>query len=167
MAGGSAADSVSLGEKVFWILAYSACSSSMLVINKLAVQNLPLPTVVSGAQLFISAAVVVVMQLFGQNVMGAMEKSKVLPFTLYTAMFAGGLFANMKALMLTNVGAVIAARSCLPVIVCIIEWQGEGGSKTLPNRSFPNHVLYPTLARLYFYTQEALELIAHKHFVRP
>jgi hypothetical protein len=43
---------VSLGEKVFWILVYSACSSSMLIINKLAVQNLPLPTV--GTALFCS-----------------------------------------------------------------------------------------------------------------
>jgi len=68
----------------------------VVVINKLAVQNLPLPTVVSGAQLAVSAAVVVLMQMFGQNVMGPMEKSKVLPFTLYTAMFAAGLFANMK-----------------------------------------------------------------------
>ena len=53
---------VSLGEKAFWILAYSACSSSMLIINKLAVQHLPLPTVCSGAQLAVSAGVVVVMQ---------------------------------------------------------------------------------------------------------
>ena len=47
---------------------------------------------------------------------------------MYTAMFAAGLFANMKALLLTNVGAVIAARSCLPVIVCIIEWAFMGRS---------------------------------------
>lgn len=128
MAGGTAVDQASLGEKVFWIVAYSACSSSMLVINKLAVQSLPLPTVVSGAQLAVSAAVVVLMQAMGQNVMGPMDKTKVLPFTLYTAMFAGGLFANMKALMLTNVGAVIAARSCLPVVVCLIEWAFMGRS---------------------------------------
>ena len=96
---GGHSEQASLGEKVFWILAYSFCSSSMLVINKLAVQNLPLPTVVSGAQLFISAAVVVVMQVCGQKVMGPMDKTKVLPFMLYTAMFAGGLFANMKALL--------------------------------------------------------------------
>ena len=50
---------------------------------------------------------------------------------VYTAMFAAGLFSNMKALMLTNVGAVIAARSCLPVIVCIIEWAFMG---TIPTR---------------------------------
>jgi hypothetical protein len=64
--------------------------------------------------------------------------SKVLPFTLYTAMFAAGLFANMKALMLTNVGAVIAARSCLPVIVCAIEWafMGRNITQILPATSF-------------------------------
>ena len=73
---------------------------------------------VSGAQLVVSAAVVLVMRVFQPSVMGPMDKTKVLPFALYTAMFAAGLFANMKALMLTNVGAVIAARSCLPVIVC-------------------------------------------------
>jgi hypothetical protein len=54
--------------------------------------------------------------------MGALDKTKIMPFALYTAMFAGGLYANMKALLLTNVCAVIAARSCLPVIVCLIEW---------------------------------------------
>jgi hypothetical protein len=49
---------VPLVEKVTWILVYSFCSSSMLVINKLAVQYTPLPTVVSGAQLAVSALVV-------------------------------------------------------------------------------------------------------------
>jgi len=111
---------------LFWILAYSACSSSMLVINKLAVQEPPLPTVVSGAQLAVSALVVLVLKLIWPTTMGAMDRTKVLPFALYTAMFAGGLYANMKALMLTNVGAVIAARSCLPVIVCLIEWAFMG-----------------------------------------
>jgi len=117
---------VSAGEKLFWILAYSACSSTMLVINKLAVQELPLPTVVSGAQLAVSALVVLVLQLIWPTTMGPMDKTKMLPFALYTAMFAGGLYANMKALMLTNVGAVIASRSCLPVIVCVIEWAFMG-----------------------------------------
>ena len=98
----------------------------MLVINKLAVQELPLPTVVSGAQLLASSLVVVAMKIVWPTVMGAMDKTKVIPFALYTAMFAAGLFANMKALMLTNVGAVIAARSCLPVIVCLIEWAFMG-----------------------------------------
>jgi len=119
---------VTAGEKLFWILAYSACSSTMLVINKLAVQELPLPTVVSGAQLAVSALVVLVLKVIWPTTMGPMDKTKIVPFMVYTAMFAGGLYANMKALMLTNVGAVIAARSCLPVIVCLIEWAFMGRS---------------------------------------
>merc|ERR1712205_164048 len=119
---------VTAGEKLFWILAYSACSSSMLVINKLAVQELPLPTVVSGAQLAVSALVVLVLKVIWPTTMGPMDNTKIVPFMVYTAMFAAGLYANMKALMLTNVGAVIAARSCLPVIVCLIEWAFMGRS---------------------------------------
>lgn len=118
-------------DKLIWILIYSACSSSMLVINKLAVSSNGLPTVVSGAQLVVSAAVVAVMEAFGAGVLGPFERKRIVPFVVYTTMFAAGLFSNMKALMLTNVGAVIAARCCLPLIVCVIEWAFMG-------RMFPN-----------------------------
>ena len=118
-------------DKLIWILIYSACSSTMLVINKLAVSANGLPTVVSGAQLAVSAGVVAVMEAFGAGVLGPFERKRIIPFVTYTSMFAGGLFANMKALMLTNVGAVIAARCCLPLIVCVIEWAFMG-------RMFPN-----------------------------
>jgi len=113
---------VTTGEKLFWILVYSVCSSTMLVLNKLAVQELPLPTIVSGAQLSFSVVVVLVMQMFDSSTMGPMDKKKVVPFAFYTALFSAGLYSNIKALMLTNVGSIIAARSCLPVIVCLIEW---------------------------------------------
>lgn len=118
-------------EKLVWILMYSLASSSMLVINKLAVSSNGLPTVVSGAQLVVSAGVVVAMELLGAGVLGPFERRRIVPFVMYTTMFAMGLFANMKALMLTNVGAVIAARCCLPIIVCVIEWAFMG--RMLPN----------------------------------
>lgn len=122
---------VMVGEKLFWILAYSACSSTMIVVNKLAIQELPLPAVVSGAQLIVSALVVAVMQMFDKSTMGPIDKTKVISFAIYTVLFAAGLFSNIKALMLTDVGAVIAARSCLPVIVCLSEWAFMG--RSLPN----------------------------------
>ena len=43
------------------------------------------------------------------------------PFALYTSTFAAGIYASIKALELTSVGAVIAARSCLPVAVAALE----------------------------------------------
>ena len=123
--------SQSVVEKLVWIAIYSLCSSSMLVVNKLAVAAIPLPTVVSGAQLVSSALVPLLMQVCGAPVIGKMTTGRVAPYVVYTSMFAAGLFANMKALLLTNVGAVIAARCCLPLIVSVIEYVFMG-------RSWPN-----------------------------
>lgn len=120
-----------IGEKLTWILMYSLCSSSMLVVNKLAVAAVPLPTLIAGAQLVSSAIVPMVLQGLGFRVIARMTQKRIIPYVFYTMMFAAGLFANMKALLLTNVGAVIAARCCLPVIVSLIEFFFMG-------RSFPN-----------------------------
>ena len=115
MSGGKAdvTNTPSSREKLTWIVLYSLCSSTMLVINKLAVSTNGLPTVVSGAQLAVSALVVTCMEVGGMRVLGPFERKRILPFVAYTTMFAMGLFSNMKALMLTNVGAVISARCCL------------------------------------------------------
>ena len=137
--------SSTLGEKLVAIGVYSLCSSSMLVVNKLAVAAIPLPTVVSGAQLVSSAAIPLVMQACGAPVIGKMTAARVVPYALYTTMFAAGLFANMKALLLTNVGAVIAARCCLPLIVSAIEYSFMG-------RSWPNKRSMVSLVRLFFFT---------------
>ena len=137
--------SQNVGEKLIWIAIYSLCSSSMLVVNKLAVAAIPLPTVVSGAQLVSSAIVPLLMQLCGYSVIGKMTYARSLPYVVYTSMFAAGLFANMKALLLTNVGAVIAARCCLPLIVSVIEYFFMG-------RSWPNKRSMVSLVRLFFFT---------------
>jgi len=132
--------SQSVVEKLVWIAIYSLCSSSMLVVNKLAVAAIPLPTVVSGAQLVSSALVPLLMQVCGVPVIGKMTTGRVAPYVVYTSMFAAGLFANMKALLLTNVGAVIAARCCLPLIVSVIEYVFMG-------RSWPNKRSMVSLVR--------------------
>lgn len=113
-----------------WTILYALSSSTLLVVNKLAVDATKLPSLVSGAQLFTSASVVVVMQICGMPVLGAWEKSKVVPFIIYTSIFACCLFANMKALLHTNVGAVIGVRSALPLLVCSLEFHFMG--KPLP-----------------------------------
>ena len=106
----------------FWMFAYSACSSTMLVVNKLTVDSIPVPALVSAAQLTSCAAFVLVLHCARITNLSAIGTSGALSFLLYTAIFSCSLFANMKALLLTNVGAVIAARCCLPAIVCVIEW---------------------------------------------
>mmetsp|Transcript_19791 Transcript_19791/g.64334 ORF Transcript_19791/g.64334 Transcript_19791/m.64334 type:complete len:320 (-) Transcript_19791:42-1001(-) len=119
---------VTAATKLAGILAYSLCSSTMLVINKLAVNHLPLPSVVSGVQLLFSVAVVLALAASDPSVMEPVRWSKVRPFLVYTACFAGGILSSIKALEATSVGAVVAARSCLPIVVAGLEWGFMGRS---------------------------------------
>ena len=50
------------------ILGYSLCSSTLLLANKMAMEHLPLPSVVSFIQIFSSAVIVIVLKLFGVQV---------------------------------------------------------------------------------------------------
>lgn len=144
-------------EKLTWILVYSCSSSTMLVMNKFAVDSLPLPTVITGIQLSVSALFVILMQCGGLPVLGPIEKSRILPFVLFTAIFAGGLFANIKALQFTTVGTVIAARCCLPAAVCIIEWAFMG--RALPSlRSVVSLCGVIGFAGIYVWNERSLDV---------
>lgn len=124
-------EAASFAVKAGSILAYSICSSTMLVVNKLAVKKFPMPTVVSGLQLLFTVLVVEIARRCGYVSIERMSMLKVKPFIWYTAAFAAGLYANIQSLNLTSVGAVIAAKSCLPICVCIVEWMTLG--RQLPN----------------------------------
>jgi hypothetical protein len=106
---------------VFSVLTYSACSSVMLVVNKLALTQLPFPTILTGAQLFLCAIIVLTMSQLGivsfQNV--SFENSR--PFLSYCSVFTFGIYSNMQVLERSSLGLVIATRSCLPMFVCTIE----------------------------------------------
>ena len=44
----------------------------------------------------VSALVVLVLKVIWPTTMGPMDKTKIVPFMVYTAMFAAGLFSNMR-----------------------------------------------------------------------
>jgi len=118
--------------KVTWIVIYSVSASTLLVINKLAVRSTGLPAGVTGAQLLFSASVVIAMQLTGLKVLGPPQKKKLVSFFVFTCIFATSLYTNMKALLYSNVGAVIGAGCALPILVNAIEVTFMG--KALPSR---------------------------------
>ena len=113
-------------ETVFWVIAYSISSSSLLVVNKMAVDVLGTPALVSGAQLLTSAIAVLIMEACGCRVLGPFERKRILPMILFTISFAAGLYANVKALLYTNVGAIIGARCAVPLLVCSFEFAFMG-----------------------------------------
>jgi hypothetical protein len=53
------------GKAATLVVAYSLCSSTMLVVNKVAIRELPIPALVSGTQLAFSSSCVLVFHLLG------------------------------------------------------------------------------------------------------
>lgn len=103
------------------ILAYSICSSALLLLNKLLLQSFPFPVLVIAIQLSVVAVVVYVLSLFSLVKLDAINWGHAKKYTLYSFGFAFGLFSNMKALQESNVNTVIVFRAMLPLLVVVPE----------------------------------------------
>ncbi len=103
------------------ILAYSLCSSTLLLANKLAMAYLPLPSVVSFIQIASSAVFILIIKQFGVQV-DDISYDKMKAYALYILAFVTCIFANMKSLQASNVETVIVFRACSPIATTIIEY---------------------------------------------
>lgn len=52
----------------------------------------------------------------------ALEYDKIYSYMFYIVAFVLSIYANMKALSLSNVETVIVFRACVPVVVTVIEY---------------------------------------------
>ena len=103
------------------IIAYSLCSSTLLLANKMAMVYLPLPSVVSFIQIVSSAVIVLAIKFLGVPV-DDLDKEKLKSYGLYIVAFVTCIFANMKALENSNVETVIVFRACSPLAVTVVEY---------------------------------------------
>eukprot|EP00939_MAST-03C_sp_MAST-3C-sp1_P001387 g1387.t1 len=108
-------------------VAYSLCSASMLLVNKL-VQHLVqgrIPSMISSAQLLFACIVVTQLpQSVLQKVGGPpdpFEFEKVKKFLVYCLAFVLSLYCNMRALERSNIETVIVFRACTPLAVAFLE----------------------------------------------
>ena len=112
----------SSGEIAFAILFYSFCSSSMLIINKLAVTSFPMASFVTSFQLYFCSIVVLVMNQYDCIELEDFQWSKVKPYLIYVLSFVLGLFTNMMSLAHGNVETTIIFRACVPLAVAFLDW---------------------------------------------
>ena len=88
----------------------------------MSVVHLPLPTVVSFLQIIFSTIQILIMKyIFGVKV-DELEYDKIRAYAVYIIAFVFSIYANMKALALSNVETVIVFRACVPVAVTVIEY---------------------------------------------
>ena len=103
------------------ILAYSLCSSTLLLANKMAIEYLPLPSVISFIQIISTAIFILLIKCCGVPV-DNLEWGKIKSYLLYIVAFVAAIYANMQALAHSNVETVIVFRACSPIAVSIVEY---------------------------------------------
>lgn len=113
------------------MLLYSVCSSTLLLVNKLAVNYIPAASFVMLVQLLFSVVLVLVGKWSGYIEVDDFVWSKMKPYCLYVVAFCIGMYANMKALEVSNVETVIVFRSCAPLFVSLLDYSFLG--RALPS----------------------------------
>jgi len=104
------------------VVAYTACSSSALVTNKLTLHHFPFSGSVFCLQLLFTVAVVLVGQRLKLIEADPLDWENVKRFSLYVASFVLCLYSNGKALAASNVETVIVFRAASPLAVCVLDW---------------------------------------------
>lgn len=104
---------------LLWVCLYSACSMVMLLGNKAVLNAFPYPLTLTCAQL-VFATLVTFPPLLVRG-FTTMTKQQTSLFVLEGVLFSVSICASLKSLSLTNVGTVVIARSCLPIVVYVME----------------------------------------------
>ncbi|CAM9139337.1 unnamed protein product [Ectocarpus fasciculatus] len=112
------------------MMAYSLCSSTLLLANKTSILHLPRPAIVNSIQIIFSIGFMLCLKLFGIEI-DQLEWSKAKNYFVYVAAFTISRYSNMKALQHSNVETVIVFRACAPLAVSVVEYLFMG-------RSFPS-----------------------------
>lgn len=103
------------------VLAYSACSGSLVLINKLILHNLPYPSLVVTFQL-VATLIFIYGAKFSQLLkVDALVWEHVVPYLYYIVAFTLGVYCNMKSLTLSNVETVVVFRALTPVLVAFLD----------------------------------------------
>lgn len=111
---------------------YMACSAGMLLVNKLAVHNLPAPGFVLFCQLFASAAVTWTGGKLGYMDVDPISMHTVKRFWVVPVAFLMTVFANIKILQHSNVETFITFRASTPLILSLLDAALMG--RELPSR---------------------------------
>jgi drug/metabolite transporter (DMT)-like permease len=117
------------------IVAYSLCSGTLLLVNKLAMVAIPSAPLVTSIQcLFCIVSVGGCAALCGVPRLGAWPPSAPVlrAYALYSALFVIGIYTNMRALASTNVDTVIVFRAAVPLLVAAGDWVWMGREAPSP-----------------------------------
>lgn len=117
------ADNDDTTPKSAWIAVsgYMLTSALLLVVNKLAVNYFPHPSILLFSQLFAAAAFTWALGMCNFIDVDALEWAKVKAFWIVPVSFLGTIFANIKILQHANVETFIVFRASTPLVLSVLE----------------------------------------------
>jgi drug/metabolite transporter (DMT)-like permease len=108
-------------EVILAVVAYSFCSGTLVLLNKLILHHLPYPSLVIAIQLVAALIFIGVAKSSELLKVDPIKWVYVKPYLVYTVAFSLGVFCNMKSLSISNVETVIVFRALSPCIVSFLD----------------------------------------------
>jgi len=140
-----------------WTVLFSLCSTAMLLGNKAVLTLFPFPLALTCVQLFSAALLVLPFVLHsGRKKLSWRELGC---YAFEGALFSISIFAGLKSLGLTNIGTVIIARSCLPLVVYAGEYL-QGKASGLSLRSCASLICVTCFGTLYALDAKGIRVTA-------
>lgn len=103
------------------VIAYSFCSGTLVLVNKLTLHFLPFPSLVVSFQLLVCIALIYFAKFARILQVDDLEWKYVKPYLLYIVFFSTGVYANMRSLSNANVETVIVFRALSPMLVAFLD----------------------------------------------
>jgi GDP-mannose transporter len=114
----------------FELLVTATCfvgvSSSLLLVNKLALKGMPLHSFLSVLQFACAVVTVLILKKLGMADADTFRWSIVRSYSLYVVLFCSSIYANMRAISSANLETVMVFRSFVPVFISTIEFAFMG-----------------------------------------
>jgi len=103
------------------VVAYSVCSGTLVLLNKLILHHLPYPSLVVSFQLTATLIFILAAKRMEKLPVDDLEWKYVVPYLYYIIAFAMGVYCNMKSLSMSNVETVIVFRALSPCLVAFLD----------------------------------------------
>jgi solute carrier family 35 len=113
-------------------VAYSLCSGTLVLLNKLTLHYLPYPSLVVSFQLVATLLFIYSAKYTGYLLVDDIQWEYVKPYLYYTVAFSLGVYCNMRSLSISNVETVIVFRALSPCIVSVLDYVFLG--RAIPSR---------------------------------
>ena len=98
------------------------CSSTMLIINKIAITTFPAPSALLFFQLFSSSLCIYFTSRLGFVELERVSRSHLKSYVIVSFTFLAALLSNIKVLQYANVETFIVFRASTPLAISVLDY---------------------------------------------